>query len=133
MPRPDSVTAEDLARWEINFENLEPPLFPEIKKLPWVKESCFAGDWAGEQLEALGCPDDVAAQIIFVSGRRCAVPGADPWASHMLGVEDYKKGLVNTNAPICVIAGNEVVYLHDGMASATSEESSGPHPSHPKV
>jgi hypothetical protein len=92
MPRPATITEEDILRWSSNINN-DPNLPKDIINIPIVKELCFAGLFLCEQLESLSCPQDLIMRIQFSAG--AASFGNDPWDVHLKFLNDYQNNLLN--------------------------------------
>lgn len=74
MPRPEYITEEDIARWD---PIIKAELPASIADNLLFKEVCYAGQWLGEQLQLLGCPDDYSVRIVYTAGKLSF--GRDPW------------------------------------------------------
>lgn len=76
MTRPDFITDEDITRWLENIKQDEH--FPKVLlDSAVVKEVCFSGLWLCEQLEELGCPEELIVRIQYTAGTLSF--GRDPW------------------------------------------------------
>jgi len=87
MSRPEFVTNEDIARWSENIDN-DPKLPVTLSSNPVIREVCYAGLWLCEELEKLGCPEELITRIQFTAGR--AAYGRDPWEVHQELLNGYK-------------------------------------------
>ena len=86
MPRPESVTHEDIRRWdeEINQD-------PEMRLMgsfALIREVCYAGAWIADELERLMCPDEYIARIRYTVGNLSF--GRDPWEVAARLLRQYK-------------------------------------------
>ncbi len=86
MKRPEFVTEEDIARWSKAID--EDTLAQSFAQFPAIREVCYAGAWLGEELEKLGCPEDLLVRIQFTAGRLSF--GRDAWTAHQKVLEAYK-------------------------------------------
>ncbi len=85
---PDNITSEKIAQWEkkrLKFmaKNEFPISIPE--------DVFYSGQWLGEELAVLGCPDDLIEKICFAVGQRCS-PNEDNWSLAVKALENYKQG-----------------------------------------
>ena len=74
MPRPESVTNEDIARWDEEIDN--DPDMGLMGTFAIIREVCYAGAWMAEELERLQCPDELI--------------GKDPWEVFASLLRQYK-------------------------------------------
>ena len=81
MPRPNSVTNEDLSRWDEIIDN-DPIVSPAMLQNPIVREVCYAGQWLADKITELNCPDHVIGRIMYTAGRIC-FGRKDPWEVHL--------------------------------------------------
>lgn len=95
MPRPDSVTAEDLANWADNIDN-DDKIPKHLSAEPLIREVCFAGLWMAEELEKAGCPEYLITRIQFAAGRLSF--GRDPWEVSKTILDNYKNDTLNFEA-----------------------------------
>ena len=80
MPRPSTVTNEDLTRWSETIDN--DPLVPEsLSQNPIIREVCYAGQWLADKLTELNCPDHLIGRMMYSAGRMC-FGRKDPWEIH---------------------------------------------------
>ncbi len=80
MPRPESVTNEDLSRWSEIIDN--DPLIPSaMAQNPIIREVCYAGQWLADRLNEVNCPDHLIGRIMYTAGRIC-FGRKDPWEIH---------------------------------------------------
>jgi hypothetical protein len=56
-----------------------------------IERAWYTGAWLGEQLRALGCPQDLRSRICFEHGGN-VVDAADPWADTQHLLAEYKAG-----------------------------------------
>jgi len=85
--RPESVSNEDISRWDNIIDN--DALVPEpVKKMAVIREVMYAGMWLAESLLSLGCPPEIAARIQFTAGSLSF--GHEPWAVHQEVLDAYK-------------------------------------------
>jgi len=80
MPRPNSVTNEDLLRWSEKIDN-DPLLTPSITQSPIIREVCYAGQWLADKLIELNCPDHLIGRIMYTAGQ-LSFGRKDPWEVH---------------------------------------------------
>lgn len=80
MPRPNSVTNEDLSRWSEKIDS-DPLLTPSIAQNPIIREVCYAGQWLADKLTELNCPDHLIGRIMYTAGQLC-FGRKDPWEIH---------------------------------------------------
>lgn len=80
MPRPESVTNEDLSRWSEKIDN-DPLVDASMAGNPIVREIMYAGQWLVDRLDELNCPDHLIGRMIWTAGRIC-FGRKDPWAIH---------------------------------------------------
>ncbi len=80
MPRPDSVTNEDILRWSETIDN-DPIITPTMAQIPIVREVCYAGQWLVDRLTELDCPAHLIFQMMFTAGQLC-FGRPDPWQVH---------------------------------------------------
>ena len=89
MPRPDSITNDDIVRWSNNIDN--DPYFISGSTLdiknPACREVLYAGLWLTEQLLSIGCSEENLVQIQYTAGR--ASYRRDPWEAHTAMLESY--------------------------------------------
>jgi hypothetical protein len=117
MPRPSTITDEDIARWDASFEEFDPValgMMPFFKQLRGIKDACwYPTQWLGEELDKLSCPDEIKAEICGAAGQRLAV-SRDPWIPVTEALEDYRGGEVNTSVPTMELSENGLRYVSDG-------------------
>ena len=75
MPRPNTVTDEDIARWSEIINN-EEELF-KLSSSEIMKELMFAGLWLEEELQARDCPEKLLGRIQIAAGKYAF--GRDVW------------------------------------------------------
>ncbi len=81
MPRPNTITNEDLDRWSEIIDN--DPLVPtSMSQNPIIREVCYAGQWLADKLTELNCPDHLIGRIMYTAGRLC-FGRKDPWEVHL--------------------------------------------------
>ncbi len=81
MPRPNTVTNEDLDRWSEIIDN--DPLVPtSMAQNPIIREVCYAGQWLADKLTELNCPDHLIGRMMYTAGRLC-FGRKDPWEVHL--------------------------------------------------
>ena len=84
--RPDSITNEDIIRWNNNINN--DPSFPqEYLESEVIMEVCRAGLYLTEELERLQCPEELIVRIQFSAGK--ASFGNDCWDVHQQFLSGY--------------------------------------------
>jgi hypothetical protein len=81
MPRPNSVTTEDILRWDESIDN-DPLMSPSMAQNPIVREVCYAGQWLVDRLTELDCPDHLIGRMMFTAGKIC-FGRKDPWEVHL--------------------------------------------------
>lgn len=92
MPRPDSVTNEDLLRWSEKIDN--DPLVPKgLAENPIVREVCYAGQWLADKLTELNCPDHLIGRIMYTAGQ-LSFGQPDTWAVHEDILMRFTNGLL---------------------------------------
>ena len=80
MPRPESITNEDLDRWSETIDN--DPLVPvSMSQHPIIREVCYAGQWLADKLTELNCPDHLIGRMMYTAGKLC-FGRKDPWEVH---------------------------------------------------
>ncbi len=81
MPRPNTITNEDLDRWSEIIDN--DPLVPvSMSQNPIIREVCYAGQWLADKLTELNCPDHLIGRMMYTAGRLC-FGRKDPWEVHL--------------------------------------------------
>jgi len=80
MPRPNTVTNEDLLRWSETIDN-DPLMSESLAQNPIIREVCYAGQWLADKLTELNCPDHLIGRIMFTAGKLC-FGRKDPWEIH---------------------------------------------------
>ena len=80
MPRPESITYEDLLRWDETIDN-DPLMSPAMAENPVIREVCYAGQWLVDRLNELNCPDHLIGRMMWTAGRIC-FGRKDPWEVH---------------------------------------------------
>jgi hypothetical protein len=75
MPRPESVTHEDIVRWDEQID--QDPDMGLMGTFAIIREVCYAGAWMAEELERLQCPDELIARMQYTGGSMSF--GKDPW------------------------------------------------------
>ena len=116
MPRPESITEADIARWDAQWE--EDDQVPALMKSPVLagtmkERAYYPGVWLGEQLRELGANDDEVQEICFALGQRNFV-AKDPWLGAVQALEDYTNGRINTNVPTMVSDDKTIRFASDG-------------------
>jgi hypothetical protein len=89
MTRPDSVTQEDIARWDENLST-DPNIPKVFVNNPVTKEVGRAGLYLAEELDKRNCPDALITSIQFTCGRMSF--GRDPWDMATLLLKAYDEG-----------------------------------------
>lgn len=87
MPRPESVTDEDIQRWSNNIKNNN-QISPILANSPLIHEVCMAGLWLAEQLEIVNCPIILIPRIQWTAGKLSF--GRDIWQIHQNILQEYK-------------------------------------------
>ncbi len=85
--RPEFITSQQIERWE-QILSEDPNFSPDFLESIVLKEVCFAGLYLGEQLEELGCAEDLIFRIQFTAGKLSF--GREPWQIHLEILSDYK-------------------------------------------
>lgn len=101
MPRPITITADDLTRWDANFRYLlttKEGMGMEIFSKQPLLEVWYAGLWLGEQLKTLGASEQEVEDVCFATGQRQAFR-PDPWVYSLEAVEKFKKGISDKPGP----------------------------------
>lgn len=90
MPRPESVTNEDIFRWS---ERIDKDLAgsPALGQNPIIREVCYAGQWLADKLIELNCPDHLIGRMIYTAGGLSFGRG-DPWTVHQEILSLYMDG-----------------------------------------
>lgn len=100
MPRPTTITEEQLARWTARWE-LFKQIKPEIAKLSEVfaqsqgmdaMEVYFCSLWFSDELTALGATKEEIAAAGFVHGQKLYYARNDPWPTVMETVDEFRRG-----------------------------------------
>jgi hypothetical protein len=94
MPRPTSITPEDLARWD---KLIEEELDTNLSSNLLFREVCYAGQWLAEQLHQLNCSDEMIVRIIFTAGRLSF--GRDPWEISTMLLTGYQNNELKYEDP----------------------------------
>ncbi len=87
MPKPKTITQEDLDRWNSNIDN-DPWIAPQLVTIPIMREVCCAGLWLAEQLAKSGCPDILIPRIQWTAGKLSF--GRDVWDVHQDILQKYQ-------------------------------------------
>lgn len=90
MPRPDSVTQEDILRWDEIIDS-DPLISVGMAQNPIVREVCYAGQWLVERLDELDCPDHLIGRIMYTAAGLC-FGRKDFWAIHQEIFDKFKDG-----------------------------------------
>lgn len=103
MPIPETVTEEDVCRWESfferdkeSFENISEDDFCLSKLFKGFtqcskKEVYISGHWLSEELKKLGADEQTAGECCFANGQKTAF-SEDAWETAKQSLEDYKSG-----------------------------------------
>lgn len=89
MPRPESVTNENIMSWSENIDN-DPSISIGLAQSTIIREVMYAGLWLAEKLDELYCPPDLISRIQFTAGRLSF--GRDPWLEHQKILDMYAAG-----------------------------------------
>jgi len=81
MPRPSSVTNEDLTKWSEKIDN-DPLMDQNLAQNPIVREICYAGQWLADKLTELDCPDHLIGRMMYTAAQIC-FGRKDPWEIHL--------------------------------------------------
>ncbi len=93
MPRPDSLTAADLAAAEAALLHLRVGLAlpADLFASEHFREANVASVWLGRQLAALGCPAERLERILQANGQ-AAYHHADVWTPTLRTLALYQQG-----------------------------------------
>lgn len=80
MPRPNSVTNEDLAKWSEVIDN-DPHISEGLAQNAIIREVCYAGQWLADRLTELQCPDHLIGRMMYTAAQLC-FGRKDPWEIH---------------------------------------------------
>lgn len=80
MSRPETITYEDILRWSETIDN-DPLMDANLAQNPIIREACYAGQWLGDRLTELECPDHLIGRIMYTAGALC-FGRKDPWMIH---------------------------------------------------
>ncbi len=80
MPRPSSVTNEDLAKWSETIDN-DPLVSVGMAQNPIIREVCYAGQWLADRLAEINCPDHLIGRMMYTAAQMC-FGRKDPWEIH---------------------------------------------------
>lgn len=97
MPRPESVTNEDLARWSDIIDNDPQPEVVQLAQNPIIREVCYAGQWLADKLEELNCPGHLIGRMMYTAGGLC-FGRKDPWEIHQNLLDKYIDGTLEFEA-----------------------------------
>ena len=61
----------------------------------------------------LGCPEVDLGEICEAMGQRAAV-SSDPWVGAVQSLEDYERGIVNTQVPTMMVDNGTLTCVSDG-------------------
>lgn len=90
MPRPESVTNEDILRWSEKIDN-DLQLDTNLAQNPIIREVCYAGQWLVDRLVELECPDILIGRILYTGGM-LSFGRKDPWIIHRDLLSQYVDG-----------------------------------------
>lgn len=90
MPRPESVTNEDILRWSEKIDN-DLQLDANLAQNPIIREVCYAGQWLVDRLVELECPDILIGRILYTGGK-LSFGRKDPWIIHRDLLAQYVDG-----------------------------------------
>lgn len=91
MARPEFITEEEITRWDQEIKEdaaHDEELYHQLSQHPELKETCYAGLYLVEELDKLGCPDELIFRIQFTAGKMSF--GKDPWDVSVLILDKYK-------------------------------------------
>lgn len=91
MPRPDSVSNEDILRWNEIIEQ-DPNMTFDMADSAILLEVCYAGQWLREELIKLKCDNVLIGRIMYTAGGLSF--GRDPWDVHQFVLQAYKDGAI---------------------------------------
>ena len=80
MPRPNSVTNEDLTKWSETIDN-DPLVSESLAQNPIIREVCYAGQWLADRLTEVNCPDHLIGRMMYTAAQMC-FGRKDPWEIH---------------------------------------------------
>jgi|ERR1700723_1777779 len=89
MPRPNSITNEQILRWSNNLDN-DPNMQSEWLEDAIMREVCYAGQWLQEELQKLGCDEVMIVRIMYTAANLSF--GRDMWEIHQRMLADYING-----------------------------------------
>lgn len=87
MARPEFVTNDDILRWSENIDS-DPSMTSTLTQNPIIREVCYAGLWLCEELEKLGCSEEMIARIQYTAGKLSF--GREPWETHQMVLKGYQ-------------------------------------------
>jgi hypothetical protein len=80
MPRPNSVTNEDILRWSEKIDN-DPKMPVNLAQNPIIREVCYAGQWLNDKLTELRCDEVLIGRMMYTGGA-LSFGRKDPWSIH---------------------------------------------------
>ena len=80
MPRPNSVTNEDLSKWSDTIDS-DPLISEGLAQNPIIREVCYAGQWLADRLTEVDCPDHLIGRMMYTAAQMC-FGRKDPWEIH---------------------------------------------------
>ena len=90
MPRPESVTYEDISRWSEKIDN-DPLMNTVLAQDPIIREVCYAGQWLVDRLTEIECPDHIIGRLMYTAGR-LSFGRKDTWRVHQDLLEKFIDG-----------------------------------------
>ncbi len=90
MPRPESITNEDLARWSESIDN-DPLLDKQLAQNPIVREVCYAGQYLAEKLRELDCSEEIIGRLMYTAGQ-LSFGQEDAWMVHQEILQKFIAG-----------------------------------------
>jgi hypothetical protein len=90
MPRPESVTNEDITRWSESIDN-DPAIDPILIQSPLLREVCYAGQWLADKLEEIECPGHLIGRLMYTAGS-LSFGRKDTWEVHQEILSGYIEG-----------------------------------------
>jgi hypothetical protein len=102
MPRPESVTAADVRRWDVELKFLAARgefVATILDCHEYFREIWYCASWLGERLIELGVDKKLGNDVCAAAGQRMAFQD-DPWLIVVAVVERFKQGIVDKPGPV---------------------------------
>lgn len=90
MPRPESITNEDLVRWSESIDN-DPLLDKQLAQNPIIREVCYAGQYLAEKLRELDCSEEIIGRVMYTAGQ-LSFGQEDAWMVHQEILQKFIAG-----------------------------------------